>query len=62
MMTKCYIVEMNSSNETMFDALNDYGFDYHCDEHWPAPGYMEIYIDYYPTEIQNLEEIMKWYV
>ena len=62
MKTACFIVEMNSSNETMFEQLNDYGFDYYCDEHWPAPGYMEIYIDHYPHEIQELENIMKWYV
>lgn len=62
MKTACFIVEMNSSNETMFEQLDDYGFDYHCDEHWPVPGYMEIYIDYYPHEIQELENIMKWYV
>lgn len=62
MMTKCYAVEMSSENEAMFDALNDYGFDYHCEEHWPVPGYIEIYIDVYPNEIRDLEEIMKWYV
>lgn len=62
MKTTCFIVEMNSSNETMFEQLDDYGFDYYCDEHWPAPGYMEIYIGYYPHEIQELENIMKWYV
>lgn len=62
MITKCYIVEMNSSNETMFEQLNDYGFDYYCDEHWPAPGYMEIYIDCFSHEIPELEKIMKWYV
>lgn len=62
MKTTCFIVEMNSSNETMFEQLDDYGFDYYCDKHWPAPGYMEIYIDYYPHEIQELENIMKWYV
>lgn len=62
MTTQCYIVEMNSGNESMFESLDDYGFDYHCEEHWPAPGYMEIYIDCYPQEIQDLEDIMKWYV
>jgi len=62
MMTKCYIVEMNSDNESMFEYLNDFGFDYTIEEHWPAPGYMEIYIDYYPHEIQDLESIMQWYV
>ena len=62
MKTTCFIVEINSSNEIMFEQLNDYGFDYYCDEHWPVPGYMESYIDYYPHEIRELEEIMKWYL
>ena len=62
MVTKCYIVEMNSNNESMFESLNDFGFDYYCDEHWPAPGYMEIYIDCYSHEIKELESIMQWYV
>lgn len=62
MTTKCYIVEINSSNETMFEQLNEYGFDYTCEEHWPVPGYMEISIDCYPHEISDLEDIMKWYV
>ena len=62
MKTVCFIVEMNSSNETMFEQLDDYGFDYYCDEHGSVPGYMEIYIDYYPHEIKELENIMKWYV
>lgn len=62
MTTQCYIVEMNSSNEAMFDALNDYGFDYLVDEDFPIIGYMEIHIDCYPHEIRDLENIMKWYV
>ena len=62
MTAQCYIVEMNSGNEAMFDALKDYGFDYTVEEHWPAPGYMEIHIDCYPHEIRDLENIMKWYV
>ena len=62
MRRNCYVVEMNSALDGLFERLNDYGFDYHCEEHWPAPGYMEIYIDCYPHEIADLEEIMKWYV
>ena len=62
MTTQCYIVEINSDNEAMFDALNDYGFDYWTCACWGHVGYMEIYIDCYPQEIQDLEEIMKWYV
>lgn len=62
MRTMCYIVEISSDNETMFEQLDEYGFDYWCEEHWPAPGYMEIHINYYPMEIRDLKEIMKWYV
>ena len=62
MMTKCYAIEMSTNIESMFDALNDYGFDYYCDEDRPATGYMEIYIDCYPHEVCALEDIMKWYV
>lgn len=62
MMTRCYAVEIGSENETMFEQLDDYGFDYYCEEHFPVQGFMEIYIDCYPHEIQDLENIMKWYV
>ena len=62
MITRCYIVEISTNNEAIFEALNDYGFDYQCEENWPVPGYMEIYIDCYPAEVRDLEEIMKWYV
>lgn len=62
MRRKCYIVEMNSALEGLFEKLDDYGFDYECEEHWPAPGYMEIYVSYYPQEIQDLENILAPYV
>lgn len=62
MTKKCYIIEISTVNETMFEQLNEYGFDYECEQHWPAPGYMEITIECYPHEIPDLEEIMKWYV
>lgn len=58
----CYIVEMNSALEGLFELLDDYGFDYECDEHWPAPAYMEIHVDCYPREIRELEEIFAPYV
>ena len=38
MTTKCYAVEISSENESMFEDLDNYGFDYYCEEHWPAPG------------------------
>lgn len=59
---KCYIVEMNSALEGLFEQLNDYGFDYECDEHWPAPGYIEITVDCYPHEFPDLEDIFAPYV
>lgn len=62
MRTSCYIIEYSTENEAMFEQLDEYGFNYHCEEHWSAPGYMEIYIDCYEHEIRDLEEIMKWYV
>lgn len=62
MKRKCYVVEMNSALDGLFEQLDDYGFDYECEEHWPAPGYMEIYVLYYPHEIQNLENIFAPYV
>ena len=62
MTTQCYIVEINSDNESMFEALDEYGFDYWTGACWGCVGYMEIYIDCYPHEIPDLENIMKWYV
>ena len=62
MKRNCYVVEMNSALEGLFEKLDDYGFDYECEEHWPAPGYMEIYVSYYPQEIRDLENIFAPYV
>lgn len=62
MMRRCYAVEMNSALEGLFEQLDDYGFDYECIEHWPAPGYIEIYIWCYSHEIQDLENIFAPYV
>lgn len=62
MRSKCYIVEMNSALESLFEQLDDYGFDYECEEHWPAPGYMEICVWGYPYEIRELEIIFAPYV
>ena len=49
MLTKCYIVEICSDNETMFTYLDDFGFDYWCDACYGRPDCMEIYIDCYPA-------------
>ena len=62
MKRNCYVVEMNSALEELFEQLNDDGFDYECEEHWSAPGYMEIYVWYYPDEIRDLEDIFAPYV
>lgn len=62
MITKCYIIEINSNNKSMFEQLDDYGFDYICESNYPEIGYMEVSIDCYPHEISDLEDIMKWYV
>jgi len=62
MLTKCYIVEICSDNETMFEQLDEYGFDYWSDVCCSYSNCIEIYIDCYPHEVTNLESIMKWYV
>lgn len=59
---KCYIVEMNSSLDGLFEQLDDYGFNYECDEHWPAPGYIEISVWFHPYEAHDLENILAPYV
>jgi hypothetical protein len=61
MRRKCYVVEMNSALDGLFEHLNDYGFDYEC-RALAEPGYMEIYVLYYPHEIQDLENIFAPYV
>ena len=62
MITKCYIVDICSDNEAMFDELNDAGFDYSCNTHWRFIDQMELYVDVYPSEVKTLENIMRWYV
>ena len=57
-----YIVEMNSALDGLFELLDDYGFDYECDEHWPAPGFIEVHVWYYPSDIWELEDIFAPYV
>ena len=62
MTTMCYIVDVTTNIERMFEELNEYGFDYYCEKDFLSMGCMEIYIYCYPDEICDLEEIMKWYV
>lgn len=59
-MTKCYIVEINSCIESMFDDLFDadiHDYKYHVidDDHIEITFYNII-------NIIELEEIMKWYI
>lgn len=61
MINKYYIIELNSSNETMFDELFDADFheySYHCidDNHFEITFFIE------EERIKELEEILKWYV
>ena len=61
MFTKCYIVEINTSLETMFEDLGEAGFDY--SKRIVDDNHMEIYFEVLNTrEIQKIIEIMKWYV
>jgi len=62
MITKCYIVEINSSIEAMFDDLFDadfYDFTYKTIE---DSNHIEITFTEKIERITELEEIMKWYV
>ena len=61
MFTKCYIVEINTSLETMYEDLGDTGFDYST--RMIDDNHMEIYFEVLNArEIQEIMEIMKWYV
>ena len=61
MFTKCYIVKINSSIETMYEDLGEAGFDYST--RMIDDSHMEIYFEVLNTrEIQEIMEIMKWYV
>lgn len=61
MFTKCYIVEVNTSLETIFEDLSEAGFDY--SKRMVDDNHMEIYFEVLNIrEIQEIMEIMKWYV
>lgn len=62
MRRNCYVVEMNSALGGLLEQLDDYGFDYEWEENLPVPGYIEIYVWYYPEEIWDLEDIFAPYV
>jgi len=56
----CYIVKMNSALEGLFERLNDYGFDYDCED--LVSDYVEIFVYCHPHEIRELENIFAPYV
>lgn len=61
MFVKCFIVELNSSLESMYDQLRDGGFDW--SERRIDGGYIEITFEEWECRrIQEVMEIMKWYV
>lgn len=61
---KGYIVAINSSLDGLLELLDDYGFDYECEELFvsPLPGCLVINVWYYPHEIKELEDIFAPYV
>lgn len=58
----CYVVEMYSALDGLFEQLDNYGFDYECKVDLPVLDYMEIYVWYYPDEIWDLQNIFAPYV
>lgn len=62
MFTKCYIVKINSSLESMYEDLAEAGFDY-ATKLMTDGDYMEVSFEVWSVrEIQEIMEIMKWYV
>lgn len=62
MKKNCYIVEVNSALVGLFEQLDDYGFDYECDESCLIPGYIEICVSYYSHEVTIVKNIFAPYV
>lgn len=61
MFVKCFIVEMNSGLESMYDQLRESGFDW--SEKKIDDNYFEItFEEWEQRRIQEAMEIMKWYV
>lgn len=61
MIEKYYVIEINSSIETMFDELFDVDFheySYHCIDN----KYLEFTFFIEEERATALEEILKWYV
>lgn len=62
MIKKCYIVEISTNLEPLFEFLNDYGIDYECDTLCGVPGYMEITLDCVEGELVFIERKFAPYV
>lgn len=62
MIKKCYIVEISTDLESLFEFLNDYGIDYECDILCGVPGYMEITLDCVEGELVFIERKFAPYV
>lgn len=60
MCVKCYLVEINTDNESMFDFLRDFGFIYHV--HPFDDFYYEIEVIAHEKDLRDLEAVMQWYV
>lgn len=63
MIKKCYIVEISTNLETLFEQLDDYGIDYECEEYMPAPNeYLEVILDCVEGELVFVERMFAPYV
>lgn len=63
MIKKCYIVEISTALETLFEQLDDYGIDYECEEYMPAPDeYLEVILDCVEGELVFVEHMFAPYV
>lgn len=60
MTEKCYIVEWNTENETLFDDLRSFGFRFSFT--FINEDYFEITITVREKDLRDLEGIMQWYV
>lgn len=60
MRNRCYVVEANSCIESLFDELDDYGFDYIIEDN--GPGFIEVTVPCTDAEVRDLEAIFAPYV
>ena len=63
MIKKCYVVEISTDLEALFEQLDDYGIDYECEEYKPAPDEcLEIIFDCVEGELVFIERMFAPYV